>query len=481
MSKTKKLAIFSVAVIFAVIVVGTAMAWMLLGAKQSPDPSQSPTTPEPPAPQMTTQTFADTSDVLLNPNKGFIYYGRVAPKSNDEIVDMYTVGYTRYDWVEIEPTEGDYHFELIHDAINSFASQGKKFAFGIMCCNSSSSEAYVTPQYVFDGGAASDISVRTDQPSQIIPKWKDPKFLEYLNKFVKRLGEEFDGNENIAYIDIRSYGNWGEQHLFGLNVDDNYNWRDKLDAQFFKENYVVPYMEAFPHTLLVNPWGHKSLDDAYKELLDEGVTLRRDGIVDYDNGLDTCALAYGKLPIIFEFAHSYKSYVEDGTTDIFNPNLEAAMQMAFPSYIELDKEWFKQNKEYCKVLANKMGYYFRLKKAQYFEKIKVGTETKVMLDFKNDGIAPLCNDCKVFVGLADADGNIVCKVQTNINPRTWLPNETVTETINIKFDNVQAGTYSLVVGLFSCGSTENPNILLGSEGKLAGSNWYALGQVNLAN
>ena len=83
-----------------------------------------------------------------------------------------------------------------------------------MCANSSSTQYnYITPEWVFDAGAESYEYTSSSGFTQIIPVWTDEIFIEKMQNFVAALGERYNGNENIAWIDIRNYGNWGEQHL----------------------------------------------------------------------------------------------------------------------------------------------------------------------------------------------------------------------------------------------------------------------------
>ncbi len=350
-----------------------------------------------------------------------------------------------------------------------------------MCANSSSEdEPYVTPKFVFDKGAKYRIGGA--KGNQYIPEWKDEIFLKYVDEFTKALGERYNGNPNIAFIDIRTYGNFGEQHLFGLDaldengeIDKNYTWENKIEPEFLREKYIKPYMQAFPDTLLIIPWGEDDFNNVYEELIDEGVSLRRDGIITYDNGLETCAKTYGKLPMVFEYASKYEKY----TKTEFNTKLEEAISLAKPSYIELDKEWYKDgNQDYCKELANRIGYYFRLKKASYPKNIKINTPSNMSFEFKNDGTTPICEDCSVYVGLLDQNNKLVKKYKTDINPRNWLPGTLSTEEVSVTFDNINSGNYKLAVGLYKNDEDVNPTYLLGSEGKTE-EKWYVCGDVNV--
>lgn len=454
--KKKFVAIFS-AVLSLFVVVATFVAFMIANN------------------QKTTKTFANTDDVLLNPGKGFVDYGQMIYLGAEDYV---TTGYQRFDWADVQPSETEFDFQKILHKIDTYSSLNKKFAFGIMCVNTSSSKQYVTPQFVFDNGARGYDAKLEDGTYQKIPDWEDEIFLGYLDNLVKVLGETFNGNKNIAFIDILSYGNWGEQHLFHLDVEEipDYTQTKKISPEFFKERYIKPYMEAFPDTLLFNPWGENYLNGVYEELIDEGVSLRRDGIVSYTNGLDILAKCYGKLPVVFEYAKNYKDYIPDREA-YFNERLEEAIEIAKPSYIELDKDWFQNNLDYCKELANRMGYYFRLKQAQYKVKVKRNKTTKIDFIFSNDGIAPIYENCLIYVGLLDQNGNLVQKYLTDLDPKTWFPSKEIKQTVNIKFgENIEPGVYTLAVGLFESEDDENPTYLLGSVGKTA-NNWYAIGNV----
>ena len=153
---------------------------------------------------------ARDDSMLLNPGKGWVqYYG-----TDKYTKDYISVGYTRWAWSVLEPKEG--------------GSTGKR----LMTSSGSSRirqedrlrrderqhwvwAQYVTPKWVFDAGAGRSAVPDSSSPTgqQIIPKtWDDPVFLK-LKAFVRALGKHYDGNPDIAFLDIRSYGNWGEGHI----------------------------------------------------------------------------------------------------------------------------------------------------------------------------------------------------------------------------------------------------------------------------
>lgn len=409
--------------------------------------------------------ISENNDVLLNPGKGLVRYKSI----NDNIYDdLISVGYRRYFWSEIEPEEGKYNWDLIDEAIESYAKVGKKFAFGIYNASSTTDTQYVTPKWVFDNGAEGNLYQLENGSTQMIPNWLDSKFLEQLNKFIEDLGKRYDGNPNIAYIDIRSYGNWGEQHVIKIGGEE-------ISSEELEDLYINTYKENFKKTLLVNPWGGIRHQKLYEKCIDEGISIRRDGIFKTSNGWE-CNLAYNKLPTIFEYVNTYYWLKDNG---YWNPDdLIEYIHKGKPSYIEFDDAMYLENKELYKQLANMIGYYFKFKEASFTNTINIGEENNIKLSFINEGVAPLYEDCTVYIGLLDENYNLVKKYKTNIDPHTWMPNEKKIENINIKFDDIEAGSYMISLGLFLNENDEKPTYLLGNAGK-TNDNWYVFGNLQI--
>ena len=211
--------------------------------------------------------------MLLNPGKGWVqYYG------TDKYTDDYiSVGYTRWPWADIEPKEGRFNWKAIDDFIRLFQGHAKKAAFGVMNVSTGLGQ-YVTPKWVFDAGAVplgvSDNSSPTGR--QMIPKtWDDPVFLKKFKTFVQALGRRYDGHPELAFIDIRSYGNWGEGHTGMLDAPGIV----LTPPENLKNNYFLPYFKAFPHTQLIVPWGSNFYDAVYDWAVNQGAGMRRDGIL----------------------------------------------------------------------------------------------------------------------------------------------------------------------------------------------------------
>jgi hypothetical protein len=223
----------------------------------------------------------ESFSLLLNPGKGFIKYYDL----EEQYANVYTTKYIRYDWSDIQPTEGNINWNWLDNEIAECKAAGKKFAFGVMCANTNRSintpdkGRYVTPKWVFTAGAKSRTINATywetgQTIKQVIPVWTDAVFLAKLNTFVQALGARYNGNPDIAFVDIRSYGNWGEQHLYELGGTN-------ITSTQLKAQHLQVYKNAFPNTQLITPWGAHFYDDTYLWGVNNGIGMRSDGIFKY--------------------------------------------------------------------------------------------------------------------------------------------------------------------------------------------------------
>ena len=236
-------------------------------------------------------------------------------------------------------------------------------------------------------------------------------------------------------------------------------------------------MEAFTETMLVNPYGGEQYEEVYEWCIDNGITIRRDGILKLENGYSTFEYAYNKLPTIFEYYYDY-----DGlkSNNLWDPDyLLELVEKWGPSYTEFFGEMYDENTEFCDMLANKLGYYFRFKGATFTNSVLTTEEAEISLDFINEGVAPLYEDCTVYIGLLDEDYNLVSKYKTDIDATSWMPDEEVTETVALNINDVSDGEYIIAVGLFLDEDDENPTYLLGSSGGTE-DNWYVFGEIEIS-
>lgn len=442
------------------------------------------------APATTTVAPKPINDVLLNPGKGWVLYG-MAEWQEPKAMALGNIGYARFAWSDFEPAEGQFNWKKLEDALAGWDKVGRPFAFGVMCANSHSKDPYVTPKWVFDAGAKHRlIDMKTlanpyaGVPGQkAVPEFFDPVFLAKLKNFLNAMGKKFDGDPRIAFIDIRSYGNWGEGHMYpfggkGLTPDE------------FKQ-HVQMHLDAFKKSRLCISAEGKEHAPVYDWAVQQGVAARRDGICGNSDGRETLR-AFGHAPGVFEFYGAYTWMKTQGWWDgkkDKNGNghkLADCVENGKPSYIGLSQggkeeclKFLADERPLIERLANRMGYHFVLKEATFPSRMALNAPATVKLTWSNEGVAPIYVPCAVALALLDAkDQPVEVSWLEACKPATWMPDKPAIEDAKATFAKARSGEYRLAVGLVQRTGDEKPWVKLGIEGHTAGG-WYPLGPVRV--
>ena len=132
---------------------------------------------------------------------------------NREHVSVPTMdSYNRFFWSAVETSPGVYDFSKLKAEAQSTSTDpdGKgTYGFGIRCMDMNTDRAY--PAYL-DPKMNSWYS---DIKKCWVPDWNNEYFLTRLDSVVATLGREFNKDSRIGFVEIRSYGNWGEWHMSG--------------------------------------------------------------------------------------------------------------------------------------------------------------------------------------------------------------------------------------------------------------------------
>ncbi len=271
---------------------------------------------EPMGSHMQTVTPEASDELLVNPGRGWVIYGRADGFGEDEaaVVDLATLGYVRFGWAQLNPAEDEYNWKPIEEFLAGWAAKGKTGAFGVMAASSHSREPFVTPEWVFKAGAEYQQTQVTGRAhgrpgKKIVPDFDHPVFFAKLEKFLKAYAEKFDGDPRIEFIDIRSYGNWGEAHMSHLG-----GYGPISDEPFLK--HVKLHRAAFKKTQLILPLvdGVRKYKSVAEWAVENGVGVRRDGVVGNSDGSET-AIALGETPAVFEYYGGYEKLKKTGYWD----------------------------------------------------------------------------------------------------------------------------------------------------------------------
>jgi hypothetical protein len=443
--------------------------------------------PSMPASGMQSITVLEDTNTIIwrNPGKGWVYYGTSFPTSQPASIQaMINVLYFRPTWATIEPTENNFNWAYIDDAITSAKNNGVKVAFGFM---NADVEPYITPnatpQWVFNAGASYYI-VGTNGgyagTNFTVPYWtNNPVFFAKMNAFITALGQRYNGNTNIAWIDVRNFGEWGEGHLGNISTDTNGRSIGYPSVGDLETNYFLPYLNAFPSTQLVIPWGTASYNPAYVWAVQQGTGMRRDGIPDWNNGSDiTFASGYG--PGVIEYSDGYDNLVSKG---IWNESVVAAdILRAKASYSEISWGSFLPTEtNFMAGLQNQIGYHFVLQNVTIPQWLSSVSPNALTMNWTNKGVTCLYEPCSVAMALLDGGNNVVGKSWlAGVNPElNWAPGP-ISMASTMSFNGVPSGNYQLAVGLFTSTNQTQPNFQLGNQGRTA-NGWYVITNIALLN
>jgi len=460
---------------------------VIIPAQQPPaTAAPSPVNNAVPEPKMVVVTPAISDSIRLNPGKGWVLYGNLA-EYPPSILALGSTNYERAEWSALEPRPGQFDWSWIDDHLRKCVIMGKQFAFGVMCANVHSTQQYPTPKWLFDRGAASYTSKSSiTGVVQVIPKWDDPIFLEELGKFAQALAKRYDGNPGIAFIDVRSYGNWGEGHLYLIGGD-------RISSDALKQ-HIMSYRSAFTKTQLILPWGEKVFDPVYDWAVAQNIGIRRDGICGNSDGSETFR-CLGKVPAVFEFFDSYEKMKKLGWWD-GHPDRDGnghtlldCVKNGHPSYIGLNfypastKIFVAEQVPLIKQLANDMGYDFAVSRAAFPNIWHPNTEGRIELTIENRGVAPLYEPATLALALLDDGGKVVERQwvpASAIDPQQWQPGKHPAQIAAAIFSAAPPGAYHLALGLFADPKQPAPAYLFANEGSTP-DRWLMLGDVWVVN
>jgi hypothetical protein len=415
-------------------------------------------------------TPEETDELLINPGKGWMIFSSNAPGAYGDFPEA-TVAYLRVNWCDLEPAEGRYDWDCWEPALRYWIERGKRVALGVMCANAHSAGPWCTPEWVRQAGAQGAFYRREGDEYMAgtpIDRWEpdygDPVFLAKLDQFLKAFGARYDGDPAVEFVDIRSYGIWGEWHT------------SRPASLEVLQRHVDLHLTAFPRTPLVVPWGLDANIPVYRYAFERGVGFRRDGVCGPPQGREAemYPLVWGRAPVVFELWGHYEYLKAQGWWTQYPLEAYAVRQRA--AYVTLYHErhagpLIAQEPDLVRRLGNRMGYWFVLKEASYPADMEAGGTLPLTCRWENRGVEACLRNYPVALFLTDAGGQAVFAAASDT--RTWAPAAepgtaapVVQETLNWRLPRtLPAGEYEVRIGLVSSPLTLDCAVKLGIMGR----------------
>lgn len=199
----------------------------------------------------------DVGAALENPGMGWVFhhYDNNIRGYGPPLGDSYagngfpglTTAYFRLAWSYLEPEEGVFDWSVVDEPAQRYIANGKKIAFCFTCSESHQDQTYATPRWVAEAGAQGHWFTwedgPVDDPSTPDARWQpdfgDPVFLEKLDHFLAAAAARYDGEANVAFIDMGTFGLWGEGHSAWPYPSDTIRKHIDLHRKHFKKTLLV--------------------------------------------------------------------------------------------------------------------------------------------------------------------------------------------------------------------------------------------------
>ena len=401
---------------------------------------------------------ADSKSALKNPDKGwYIHY-------YDNSIEKYGTGlkakdavamipcldhiYLRLAWSYLEPKEGQFNWPLIDKVIDDFTSYGIKISFRITCKETDANNKFATPEWVKNAGAKGTMLDNAWEPD-----YGDPIFLEKLENFHKAFAERYDAREDVIYVDVGSYGDWGEGHTASSTHKD-WSW-SALKAHF------DIYKEYYKNTQIVisdDFIGSRSTNEGKEEILnyvlENGWTFRDDSI-----GVEWFVKTYGekmRSPQLFEAVMDTKPTILEN--EHYQWNFESgnwakgkyflsAMDQANATYGGFHgypKDFIAANADFAVEAGNKLGYWYFVNNIKLKEN---GNNISIDINWLNKGVSKAYNKYDFNIILVDSENKEHVFAQNDFDNTEILPDEEYVSSHSISKSGLKEGKYTLKISM----------------------------------
>ncbi|MHB1036847.1 MAG: DUF4832 domain-containing protein [Pirellulales bacterium] len=362
---------------------------------------------------------ADTGAALVNPGMGWVlhyydnlpanYGSKLAPSDTMDDFPGLAVVYLRIPWSYIEPEEGRFNWSVLDTPAQRWIAKGKQVALRISA--SESWTRYATPEWVQKAGAKghdfrSGAGVVEGGPYWE-PDFDDPIFLDKLGRFLAAAAKRYDGKPEVAFLDVGSFGVWGEGHTYAST-------RLPYSAATIRK-HIDLHCKYFPHTLLAANDDFALHDRGMEPIRyarERGLTLRDDSILVQGgkNAYLNAAMAqyfWPHVPVILESEH-YGSSRDRGNWKDGRQYLQAVEEYhaSYASIHWWPREFLNENRALVDEMNRRLGYRLQLVEASWPARVRAGSALPFAARWRNAGVAPCLVGGNVAVTLKDVQGGI---------------------------------------------------------------------------
>ncbi len=409
-----------------------------------------------------------------------------------------SVGYKRVNWKELNPAKDVYDWASFEKLQKQTAQSGSLISFRVRPAQPPPwGEGHTMPDWLVKQGAMI-AETESDILEGVIstePLYAGCLFLESHAQFINAMRQRYDGDPNVAFIDIGSYGNYGEWASEQYDESPNsLDWhaRRRLIDMYLGGQGTRPCLESngqisqvtydypgFQQTQLImpyTPWFADSLRYALNRRYDIGI--RHDALGSerhqrkYREEIgDLVQARWLYAPIIFEYY-----------PDAYSPDaLRSARDFALEMHTSFLHENFNDrgHDDLIESLLESVGYRLMLQEISYNSEPKSGQSLTVEMLWENGGVAlPYYQTYPLLLSLTNSQGQPLLTQQLDPDIRTWLPGKPIHLTGTMPLPTtVSPGTYDLRLA-FVDPISQQPILNLPLTGQDE-AGWYLIGPVEI--
>ncbi len=421
--------------------------------------------------------------------------------------------YFRWNWRELEPTQGQIDFAVIDRTIESANAIGETLGFRVMTI---ADDSIGIPDWL------RDITPGTEQPSAggstYWPDYRDPTFQAENQRFVAALADRYDGHPGLDHVDIGPVGCWGEWNTAcltdGQGLFDIYEPAGPDEQQEIVEAYqtlIDAYTSSFANTPLVmlglggggdglettvfahaiqngtgwrvDCWGDWGIfGDSWNHQIDSYPTMIEGASGAYASFPDT----WQHAPIQLEVCDTMPGWLERGwTTEAPDGEVYKSFQWALEQHASvLNAKWTEIPGAYLDALDELLvqnGYRIVVDSLRHPGRVAPGGSLHFAATVSNLGVAPSYHARTFTYRLRS--GDLTTTFPSTADIRRWLPGSVeVVDDFSVPAE-FPSGTYQVDLAILDRPG-ENPTtnaldpIRLGIAGRRA-DGWYEVSQVEV--
>ncbi|WP_223230899.1 DUF4832 domain-containing protein [Microbacterium jejuense] len=405
-------------------------------------------TAAPPADHDGWRSLAAGAEPDSNPLKGFIPFAGDYPDFPHSMewsyfpLDAVMTGPGTFDWTAVDTT------------LDAVAARGHQTTLRFYL-DYPQRESGI-PQFLLDGGLETYAYTEFGNTTSVIPDYDDPALLAALDQFVAALGDRYDGDPRLGFVQAGLIGFWGEWHTWPYNGDglpdrmptaENQArvLEDFLDA-FDETDIEVRYAssanagldvgyhdDSFALTTKPSPYGWYFMDQLLAAgAQDKWQTNSIGGELRPE--LQSCIFSADGCPVI-----------QEGGDNDFDGSVAVTHASWLINHYAFATGYTGADRDRALAGARSLGYSLRVTEARISAQQPHSDLLDVGLAVENVGVAPFYYDWPIAVALADQRGRIVQQWTTDGTLDTIAVGAEQRFTAQLDTTSVKPGRYTVLV------------------------------------